>query len=258
MLIPARRTRLKEVIASHGMASLEMLSAQLEVSTSTVRRDLEELERQGLVKRTHGGAIWTGGEEKPGSAARPYAFDARVGFEAGAKQRIAKAARELVQPGQTILIDGGTTTYYLASELVGTPLQLVTNSLPIADLFINDERVELILTGGVMYPRYGVMLGPTAEVVLGTIHTKTLFLSVAGLNDGQLFNQNLLLVSAERKMMAQAQETVLLIDSTKLGQQALVRLCGLDEVDVIVTDAPPPEPFAKQIGEAGCRLIVAG
>src|SRR5206468_8843904 len=129
-------------------------------------------------------------------------------------RKIARAAKDLVTPGQTIMLDGGTTTFYLAEQLLGQPLQIVTNSLPIANLFLNDENVELILTGGLLYPRYGVLLGPMAEQMLSTVHTKTLFLSAAGVHEGALYNQNLLLVEAERKMMEKAQEVILLVDST--------------------------------------------
>src|SRR5204862_2592975 len=200
---------------------------------STIRRDLEQLEQKGLVTRTHGGAIWIGDCE---SGPRPYAFDQRMDFHVDAKRKIARAARRLVRPGDTILLDGGTTTFYLAQELLGMSLQLITNSLPIANLFLNDEHVELILTGGLMYPRYGVLLGPMAESALSTIHTKTLFMSVAGIHEGALYNQNLLLVQAERVMMQQAQQVVLLADSGKFGQQALAKLGALEGVDVVVTD----------------------
>jgi DeoR/GlpR family transcriptional regulator of sugar metabolism len=122
---------------------------------------------------------------------------------------------------------------------------------------LNDENVELILTGGLMYPRYGVLLGPTAEHILSTIHTKTLFLSVAGVHNGALYNQNLLLVQSERRMMEQAQEVVLLVDSSKFGQQALARLGDLSEVDTVVTDAAIPAEHRNAIEGAGCQLIVA-
>jgi DeoR/GlpR family transcriptional regulator of sugar metabolism len=156
-----------------------------------------------------------------------------------------------------VLIDGGTTTFYLAQELLGQPLQLVTNSLPIANLFLNDDNVELILTGGLMYPRYGVLLGPTAENILSTIHTKTLFLSVAGIHNGGLYNQNLLLVQSERRMMEQAQEVVLLADSSKFGQQALARLGELSEIDTVVTDSGISNEHRRAVEGAGCQLIVA-
>jgi DeoR/GlpR family transcriptional regulator of sugar metabolism len=237
------------------MCDLKSLSAELEVSHSTVRRDLEVLEEQGFVKQTHGGVIWAG--EKAGNGASPYAFDQRKGYQSDAKRQIARAARELVQPGETILIDGGTTTYFLAEELLGRPLQLVTNSLPIANLFLNDENVELILTGGLMYPRYGVLLGPTSENYNSKIHTKTMFFSVAGIHEGSLYNQNLLLVQSERRMMQQAQQVILLADATKFGQQALAQLGKLDEVDIIVTDASLSSDHREQIRAAGCELIIA-
>jgi DeoR family fructose operon transcriptional repressor len=254
MLIAERQSRLQELLARRGISDLDTLARELNVSNSTVRRDVEILEQRGLVNRTHGGVIWIG--DKNGSP-RPYAFDQRTGFRADAKRQIAKAARELIQSGQTVLIDGGTTTFYLAQELLGLQIQLVTNSLPIATLFANDENVELIVTGGLMYPRYGVLLGPMAEHMLSTIHPKSMFLSVAGIHDGELYNQNLLLVEAEKRMMEQAQEVILLADSSKFGQQALVRLCPLSDVDIIVTDPEISPEHQAQIRDAGCQLIIA-
>jgi DeoR/GlpR family transcriptional regulator of sugar metabolism len=255
MIMEQRQSRLQELLARRGMSDLESLSAELRVSQSTVRRDLDSLESRGLVRRTHGGVIWIGDRA---NGTRPYAFDQRMTIDLDAKRQIAKAAAKLVQPGQTVLLDGGTTTFHLAEQLLGQSLQIVTNSLPIANLFINDENVELILTGGLMYPRYGVLLGPTAESVIGSIHTKSLFMSVAGIHNGQLYNQNLLLVQAEQRMMRQAQTTVLLADSGKFGQQALARLCDLSEIDIVVSDGKLSEEHAEQVRRAGCELILAG
>ncbi len=254
MIIAERQSRLRDLLARRGMSDLDSLSAELKVSQSTIRRDVELLVRGGFVKRTHGGVIWVGDRNSP---TRPYAFDQRMGYRIDAKRQIARAAKSLVQPGETVLIDGGTTTFYLAEELLGQPLQLVTNSLPIANLFLNDENVELILTGGLMYPRYGVLLGPTAENMLATIHTKTLFLSTAGVHDGMLYNQNLLLVQSERRMMEQAQQVILLADSTKFGQQALARLGKLEEVDVVVSDSALSDEHREQVRAAGCELVIA-
>lgn len=265
MLIAERHNLLQELIAQRGISDLDSLAAELKVSQSTVRRDIELFEQRGLVKRTHGGVIWTGQPTNGGPAAAganpiaslPYAFDQRMGYQVDAKRQVARAARRLVSPNDTILLDGGTTTFYFAQELVGLPLQLVTNSLPIANLFLNDENVELVLTGGLMYPRYGVLLGPMMEQTLESIHTKTLFLSVAGIHGGALYNQNQLLVQAERRMLAQAQRAILLMDSAKLGQQALARVCELSEIDVVVTDAAATDEQQQAIIAAGCELIVA-
>jgi DeoR/GlpR family transcriptional regulator of sugar metabolism len=256
MLIAERQSRLRELLSRRGMCDLDTLSAELNVSQSTVRRDVEMLEQSGIVERTHGGVIWLG-DRAATPAAGPYAFHQRMNYRADAKRRIAQAAARLVQPGQTLLIDGGTTTFYLAQELLGKPLQIVTNSLPIANLFLNDEQVELVLTGGVMYPRHGVLLGPMVETMLSAIHAKTLVLSPAGIHDGTLYNQNMLLVQAEQRMMEQAQEVVLLADSGKFGQQALSRLCPLSEIDVVVSDAGLAPEQQELVRAAECELIIA-
>jgi DeoR family fructose operon transcriptional repressor len=256
MLIPERQSRLQQIVSAKGVIDLDSLVRELNVSASTVRRDLGELEERGLVRRTHGGVVWTGGDESRDTA-RPYAFAQRMQFRVDVKRRLARAAKTLVQPGETILLDGGSSTYYLAEALRGTRLQVVTNSLPIAELYADDDQVETILTGGLIYPQYGVLVGPMAEATLATIHTKTLFLSVAGVHRGTLYNQNMLLVTAEQRMMEQSQRTILLIDSSKFGQQALVKLCALDRVDAIVTDAEPPDVMRAEIDRAGCELIVA-
>ncbi len=253
MLAIERKQKILAILRDRKSMPLESLADELGVSASTVRRDLENLESTGEVERTHGGVVYIGDRQ----SARPYAFDSRLGYNIDPKRRIARAARSLVQPGQTILIDGGTTTLYFAEELRGLHLQIVTNSLPIAEQYQNDDKVEMILTGGLIYPRYGVTLGPITEDFLKTIHTQTLFLSVAGIHDGWLYNQNQLLVQAEETMVKQSQQIILLIDQSKFGQQALSKLCSLEEVDIIVTDQNPPPEHLKDIQRAGCKLIVA-
>src|SRR5687767_4585440 len=116
MLIAERQSRLKDLLARRGMSDLDSLSSELQVSQSTIRRDVEQLEKIGLVRRTHGGVIWVGDRAGPGSAAnnsngaRPYAFDQRMDYQSEAKKQIARAAAKLVRPGQTVVLDGGTTT----------------------------------------------------------------------------------------------------------------------------------------------------
>ena len=256
MLIAERKSRLRDLLARRGVSDLDSLAAELNVSQSTVRRDVDAMVDQGIVQRTHGGVIWVG-DRSSSNGARPYAFDQRLTYQLDAKRAIAAAAKKLVRTGQTILLDGGTTTFHFAQGLLGQPLQLVTNSLPIANLFLNDDNVELVLTGGLMYPRYGVFLGPTAENVLSTIHTKTMFMSVAGIHDGSLYNQNVLLVQSELRMMQQAQQVILLADAGKFGQQALSRLCALEEIDIVVADAALPDEQRKLVKQAGCQLIIA-
>ena len=262
MLIAQRQTRLRELLAQRRILPLDSLARELGVSQSTIRRDVDELQRQGLVQPTHGGVIWIGDQNLPlapsPGQARLYAFNQRMSVQLEAKRRIARAAAKLVPSQQTILLDGGTTTFYLAEQLRGRSLQIVTNSLPIANLFMDDNNVELIITGGLMYGRYGVLLGPTAENFISTVHASKMFFSSAGILGGTLYNQNLLLVAAEKRMMEQSQQVVLLADSEKFGQQALAELCNLSEIDVVVTEEGLTAEHRKAIEGAGCELIVAG
>ena len=161
MLIAERQSRLRELLARRGMCDL-IRSPPSCGSRSRPSAATSSLVDEGLVQRTHGGVIWVGDRS---NAATPGPTRSTSGWATSStpSARSPRRPRSLVQPGETILIDGGTTTFYLAEELLGRPLQLVTNSLPIANLFLNDENVELVLTGGLMYPRYGVLLGPGAE-----------------------------------------------------------------------------------------------
>ncbi|MBC8106454.1 MAG: DeoR/GlpR transcriptional regulator [Anaerolineae bacterium] len=254
MLIEERQSRLQTLLAQRGISDLESLSTELRVSQSTVRRDLDAMESHGLVRRTHGGVIWIGDRN---NSKRPYAFDQRMAVQVDSKRAIARAAAKLVRDGQTILLDGGTTTFHLAQELLGRSMQIVTNSLPIANLFINEERIELILTGGLLYPRYGVLLGPSAEQFIDSVHAQTLFFSVAGIHRGILYNQNLLLVQSEQRMMRQAQRRVLLCDSSKFDQQALAQLCELKQIDTLVIDGRITKEQRAMAKQAGCEVLVA-
>src|SRR4051794_23294859 len=119
MLIAERQSLLRELLAQRGISDLDSLATELKVSSSTVRRDIEQLEQEGLVRRTHGGVVWTGervtSPNTPSSL--PYAFDQRMNYQVDAKRRIARAARRLVHANDTILLDGGTTTFYFAQEI---------------------------------------------------------------------------------------------------------------------------------------------
>jgi DNA-binding Lrp family transcriptional regulator len=137
-----RRSRLLDLIRVRGFAALEELVRELGVSESTVRRDLDALEEQGSARRTHGGVLYAGGMP------RLAEFDDRQPANWSAKRAIAAKAAEVIGDGETVLLDGGTTTYEVARLLVGRSLQVVTNSLPVANLFASESRSDLVLLGG--------------------------------------------------------------------------------------------------------------
>ena len=246
-----RRTRLLELIRLRGFASLPALAEALAVSESTVRRDLDFLEASGVAQRTHGGVFYTGPSPKLAH------FDQRQAQNWDKKRQIAAAASRLIDDNDTILLDGGSTTYELAQLLVGRPLQVVTNSLPVANLFTSSDNADLVLVGGYVHTKTGVSLGPYANQMLGGLNVRRAVLSVAGINARGAYNSNLLLVETERAMMTSAEEVIVVADSTKFGHTSLAQLCRLDEIDVLVTDQGIDESWREPLAAAEVRLVVA-
>jgi DeoR/GlpR family transcriptional regulator of sugar metabolism len=252
MLAEERRSRLLEFVRQRRFASLPELAEQLEVSESTVRRDLEHLERQGSTHRIHGGVLYAGSSPK-----MPH-FDARQSTKWAQKRAIAEKAVELIEDGDTILLDGGSTTYEVARLLVGRPVHVVTTALPVANLFASDSGSDLVLIGGNICPRTGVAQGPYADKMLRMVRVRKAVLGAAGINDEGVFNNNLLLVETERVMMQAADEVILVADSSKFGRQSLTHLCSLAEVDHLVVDDGISEEWRNKVTTAGIHLLVAG
>ena len=251
MLVETRRRLLLERIARQGFATLEELVKAVGVSESTVRRDLEALDLAGSVKRTHGGAVFSGEvRSMPALEDRQHAATAE-------KQAIGRAAAALLDDGDTVLLDGGTTTYEVARALVGRPVQVVTNSLPIAQLLTTSAQTDLILIGGYIYPRTGVALGPLAIATMQGIRVRKSMLGAGGIVADGIYNSNLLLVETERQMMACGQEVIIVADHTKFGRLALARLCGLGDVQHLVVDAGLPEDFRPVLERAGVEIHLA-
>src|SRR6516225_3085000 len=251
VLVEERRQKLLELISQRGFVALADLAAAIDASESTIRRDLEHLHQRGVLKRTHGGAIYLGdGLTLP-------ALEERSESQVEEKRAIGKAAADLIQDGDAILLDGGTTTLEVARLLVGRPIQIVTNSLPIANLFASNREADLVMLGGYVYPKTGVALGPLTVRMLEDIHVHQTILSVGGITAKGLFNSNLLLVETERLMMRCADEVVVVADHTKVGRQALAFLCGFGEIDTLIVDDGLTPAQRAVVDQTDARLIVA-
>jgi DeoR/GlpR family transcriptional regulator of sugar metabolism len=174
------------------------------------------------------------------------------------KREIAQKAATLIEDGDTLLLDGGTTAYEVAHLLVGRPLQIVTNSLPVANLFASNATTDLVMLGGYIYPRTGVALGPYANEMLAHLNVRKTVLSVAGINDRGFYNSNLLLVETERAMMQAADEVIVVADSTKFGRQSLAHLAPLNAAHYLVVDEGISDEWKARAEQAGVKLLVAG
>jgi len=246
-----RRSRLLDIIRIRGFASLDELVRELGVSESTIRRDLDALEEQGAARRTHGGVLYSGGMP------RLAEFDERQPTNWAAKRAIAAAAAQLIDDGETVLLDGGTTTYEVARLLVGRSLQVVTNSLPVANLFASEARTDLVLLGGYVSPRTGVCLGPYANELLGRLHVTTTVLSAAGIAEEGLFNAHLLLAETEQAMLKAATRVIVVADSSKFGRKSLTLVSGLDAIDALVSDDGMPQSWRDVVARAGANVVIA-
>jgi len=254
MLIVERQRRLLELLQQRRTAQLDELAQSLDVSPSTIRRDLEALEKTGEVKRTHGGAIFLGNnEQRPAS----LALAARMTEHVVAKQAIGRYAASLVKPNMTVILDGGSTVILTARYITARPVQLVTTSLSIAQLFRDDEQAEVILVGGSIYPRTEVTVGPIAISTLRGLHADLLLFSLAGIhNDAPAdappcvgaYNINLDMAEIEQTMMEQSAKRVLLMDSGKFGRKSLVKTCDISDVDTVVTDDQIAEDWHAVMG----------
>ncbi len=247
-----RRHRIEAHLQDVEFASLEELSQRVGVSVSTVRRDLTALEAGGSLKRTHGGARILNPKTDE------FIFSTRDALQLAEKEAIGKACAELIQPNQSIIIDAGTTCYHVARHLEDKPVQIVTNSLPVANLFAAATRVELLASGGVIYPRLGVLVGPLAvETFSKKIHVDVAVMSAGGITLEGITNSHGLLIDIQLAMIRAAHRVIFCLDHTKFGRQSVLLLCGLDRVDTIVTDDRAPRVLVEQIRAREIEVVIA-
>jgi DeoR/GlpR family transcriptional regulator of sugar metabolism len=243
-----RQKRIEDYLQKVEFASLEELAEQVEASVSTVRRDVGLLEAGGNIRRTHGGARLVNPRSDE------FVFNARDTHQLSEKEVIGRLAADLVAPGQTVIIDAGTTAYHVARHLEPKRPQVITNSLPVANLFTSAMMVETIVTGGVLYPRLGVLVGPVAIETLSQMHADVAIMGAGGLTADGVFNSHALLIDIQRAMMRAARKVILCLDHTKFGRRTVARLCDLNEIDVLVTDSPVDPEIATALRKAGIEV----
>lgn len=246
-----RQKRIETYLQKAEFASLEELAKHVSASVSTVRRDLTLLEVSGTLKRTHGGArLLTPPSDE-------FTFSARDTQQLAEKEAIGKACAELIQPNQSVIIDAGTTVYHVARYLEDKAPHIITNSLPVANLFAGAHRMELVVSGGVIYPRLGVLVGPLAVEAFTKIHADVAIMSGGGIALEGISNSHGLLIDIQRAMINAAQKVIFCFDHTKFGRQSMLSLCGLECIDTIVTDSGAPAELVAQLRDKGIEVIIA-
>jgi len=214
----------------------------------TVRRDLGALARDGKLERVHGGAV---DSAEPGfSQIEVERFDI--------KDRLGAAAAAMVQDGQTVMVDIGTSTLQFARHLHGKKITVVTTNLAVVEELVPDPDIDLVLPGGIVRRNYRSLVGVLAEDSLRQIKSDILFLGTSGVDvDMGVWDTTMVEVPIKRLMIAGAEEVVLLADAAKFAMTGMVRVCGPESIDHIVTDAPLPAASRSAVDAAGIEVTVA-
>jgi DeoR/GlpR family transcriptional regulator of sugar metabolism len=253
MIGTERQKEIAALVERHGLVRTVELSESLRVTLSTVRRDLELLEREGLLRRVHGGAVSVRGRsyESP--------FPARSVSNIDGKRAIARAAAGLVTEGASLALDVGSTVLQLALELKGhRRLTIVTNNLRAAVELAEEPSHRVLLTGGLLRPGELSVVGHLAERVFTEFFVDWLFLGAAGIAGREgITDFNIEEALVKKSMLVQAKERVLLVDQTKFERVVLTQVCALAQIGRLVTDGTPPPELRRALAEAGVEIIVA-
>ncbi|MGW0825740.1 DeoR/GlpR family DNA-binding transcription regulator [Streptomyces sp. NPDC002845] len=253
----ARWKALLELLVERGRLEVEEAAAELAVSAATIRRDFDRLAEQQMLVRTRGGAVVHGV-----SYELPLRY--KAARHASEKQRIAKAVAGLVAPGEAVGLTGGTTTTEVARALAvrgdlasGSPsLTVVTNALNIANELAVRPQFKIVVTGGVARPSSYELIGPLADGVLGQITLDVAVLGVVALDvvHGAAAHDEAE-AAVNRLLCERAERVVVAADSSKLGQRAFARICGVDSVNTLVTDSAVEAQTVRRFAEAGVRVV---
>jgi DeoR/GlpR family transcriptional regulator of sugar metabolism len=251
MKLQARHNIILELVQDQGEVSVAELSGRFGVSSATIRRDLETLEREGALQRVHGGATV--------SSLRTYELphSVRAQRNKDVKQKIGAVAAGLLQEREAVIIDVGTTTLEVARALRGRNLTVVTPSLQIANLLVKNRGIRLILTGGAVDVAELSMVGGFAEEIFSRLQCDTFVMGVGGIGlDSGCTEFSLADAGVKRSALACAQRCIVVADSSKIGKICLAQVCPLDRIDVLVTDCGAAEADLSRIAGERVEVVV--
>lgn len=253
-----RKSQIVEMVMERGNITIAEICSRFNVSDMTARRDLNELDRQGLLRRVHGGAIANLGRSYEPS------FQTRAVKNKDAKAAIGVKAAELIYDGDSIALDVGTTTLEIVPGLKGKRnLTIVTSCLQIAAMIVDQISLEvdarLIITGGIVRPRELSMVGHIPERVYQDLHVDKAFIGIGGISlEEGLTEYNIEDTQIKRILINNAREKIVVADGAKFGVTTFTSVAALTEVDKIVTDTSAPPEILEKVRERGVEVILAG
>jgi DeoR family ulaG and ulaABCDEF operon transcriptional repressor len=249
-----RRKGLLRLLAEHHAASVEQLVGWLSASPATIRRDIAWLAERNMLLRTRGGAE-TLPQKKPAFALSGETFQHNMASFGPEKRAIARHAVSLCQDGETIIVNGGTTTFMMAEFLADKRLKILTNSFLMAERLLTSSENEIILPGGQVYREQNVILSPFDNDITQHHYAGKMFMGVFGLSMLGLMEADPLLIQAEKRLIGQAEELIVLADSSKFARKAGLILCGLNRVACVITDTGAPDSALVMLRQAGVKVV---
>ena len=225
------------------------------VSEATIRRDIAALHMQKKLRRVRGGAEAIAPPQFVGLAGRTFAVNETIRIKQ--KQAIARAAADLCADGEPIIINGGTTTFQMVHPLASRRMQIFTNSVPIAEHLLQHSKNTIMVPGGVIYREQNIILSPFENDVTKNFYARRMFMGAQGLGPLGLMEADPLLIQAEQKLIDQADELVVLVDSSKFKKRSSLILCPLERITTVITDNGIRDEDRQMLETAGVGLIVA-
>jgi DeoR family transcriptional regulator, ulaG and ulaABCDEF operon transcriptional repressor len=258
-----REAIILKLLAERGFVSFRDLEKQVNGSPATIRRDLERLAEEGRLARVRGGIKSTNDIPAPSNALASALHLAGVPFHENIarypseKRAIGKAAAALCTPGEGIMIDGGSTTLQMCPHLAGLNLQVLTNSLHIVSALINQVGTRILVPSGAVFPEQNIILSVFGDDGMPRFHAPKLFMGAASIGPAGLMQADIVLVAAERRLIERADEMIILVDASKFDGPSGNVVCGLEEIDTIITDDRVTDKTATMLDRAAVKLIVA-
>jgi DeoR/GlpR family transcriptional regulator of sugar metabolism len=268
MKAPARHLKIRALLDAKEFVDLETLCRELDASESSVRRDLVQLESEGVLRRVYGGALTSvarvpvreparDGDGRDVTREQGLDFAWQSTRQADEKRRIAAVTAGLIEDRQTVILDGGSTVAAVAQALRNRSLHVITNSLPIALALDDVRQIEVTLTGGFLYPRLRVTLGPLCEQMLSGVAADVLIMGIGGVTADGFSNGNSLVVGSERKMIEVARKVIIVTDHTKFGRSAMIQVAPLGVADYVVSDAGLALEYQEMLRGQGVEVLLA-
>ena len=255
MLEKERHNLILKLVEERSIVSVGDLLDLLGASEATIRRDINALAEKGEVERIRGGAEAVRPRHQPHLVGMPFAMSQDVSVPQ--KRAIARAAAALIAPGESIIINGGTTTYALVEFLANSDLDILTNSFPIAAKLLATSRNRITLPGGTIFREQNIVLSPFENDTIESFWGNKLFVGCYGLNRFGMMEADPLIVQAQTKLLKRSEHVIVMADSSKLRRKSAMIVAGLDRINTIVTDDGARPDELEDFRNAGINVIVA-